>query len=200
MVASVSRWLPAMRSRRAVSSVMVSILPPGPARWSVLDRATTRPRLALLAPEEVAAGEHLGRHGGAADQALLAGPAVDVDLAPVLVDARVTAHGFGSVLGVHRVDAAVADTERHELDQVVPDQVELRAAHELAGHERIDVVPVERLGAVDVADAGEDLLVHHQHADRTAGPADPDPSDLRVGVRTQRVRAEPRDRCGDLLR
>ena len=52
-------------------------------------------------------------------------------------------------------------------------------------------MPVEHLGAVDVADAGEHRLVHEHRADRCAAARHAVDDLLRVGVLAQGVRAEP---------
>ena len=65
-------------------------------------------RLARRAPEQVATRELLERNGCAAHQTRLTGPAVDVDLASVLVDARLAPHGLGRVFVADGVYAAVA--------------------------------------------------------------------------------------------
>src|SRR4029450_1289082 len=82
--------------------------------------ARAEDRLALRAPEEVAAHEDVGAHPGAADEAGHAGAPVDVDLSPVVVLAGWTAHRLGRVLRPDRVDAAGVDAFRHQLDEVVP--------------------------------------------------------------------------------
>ena len=60
----------------------------------------------------------------------------------------------------------------------------------LARPVRVDAVPEEDLGAVDVADARDDLLVHEQGGDRRTGAGDPAVRGLRVGVLAERVGAE----------
>src|SRR3546814_2140094 len=54
-------------------------------------------------------------------------------------------------------------------------------------------VPEEDLGAIDVAHSGDHRLVHQQLADRALAPADPLPRPARVGVNTERVRAQRGD-------
>src|SRR5690606_19387539 len=51
--------------------------------------------------------------------------------------------------------------------------------------------PEQDLGPVDVADAGDDLLVHQQGGDGGAAAADAAVGGGRVGVRAERVGAEP---------
>lgn len=83
-------------------------------------------------------------------------PAVDVDLAAVVVDAGRAAHGLGGVLGADGVDAVVAYAFAHERDQVRPDGVPLAPGEVLPRPVRIDAVPEEDFRAVDVADARDD--------------------------------------------
>ena len=64
----------------------------------------------------------------------------------------------------------------------------------LPGRQRVDPVPEQHLGAVDVADAGEHRLVHQQVADRRAGSAgSARQATVGVGVVAQRVGPERRD-------
>src|SRR5690606_3102384 len=127
----------------------------------------------------------------AADVAGQIRPAVDVHLAAVVVDARRAAHGLGGVLGADGVDAVVPDALAHQDHQVVPDRVPLGAGEVLAGPVGVDAVPEEHLGAVDVADARDGLLVHEERGDGRAAAADPAPGLPGVGVGPERVRAEP---------
>ena len=146
-----------------------------------------------------------GPHRRAADEAGLAGAPVDVDLSPVVVHARRPAHRLGRVLGPHGVDPAGA----HAL---VPSARPGRPTSRrnwltrsvLPGPQRVDPVPEQHLGAVDVADACQHRLVHQQVTDRRAAAPDPRPGPRRVGVGPQRVRAEPREdrrrRCAAVIR
>ncbi len=81
----------------------------------------------------------------------------------------------------------------HQGDQVVPDGLELAHAQGVAGSQRVHPVTEQDLGAVDVADAGDDRLVQEQVADRSVAALDPRPGPGRVGVGAQRVRTQRRD-------
>jgi hypothetical protein len=118
------------------------------------------------------------------------GAAVDVDLAAVVVHAGWAAHRLGGVLGADGVDAVVADALAHELGEVGPEGVPLGGRDVPAGAVRVDAVPEEDLGAVDVADARDDLLVHEQGGDRRTAAADAGVGGGRVGVRAEGVGAE----------
>src|SRR5690606_4046018 len=118
------------------------------------------------------------------------GPAVDVDLAAVVVDARRAAHRLRGVLGAHGVDAVGPYAPPHERGQVGPDRVPLGRGDVPARAVGVDAVPEEDLGAVDVAHAGDDLLVHQQRGDGRTAAADPAVRGGRVRVGAERVGAE----------
>ena len=62
--------------------------------------------------------------------------------------------------------------------------------------QRVHAVPEQHLGAVDVADPGDHLLVEQQVADGPLAAGDPRPRAARVRVVAQRVRAEAVDHRG----
>src|SRR5690606_29919534 len=103
----------------------------------------------------------------------LAAAAVHVDLASVGILARWTTHSLRLVLGIDGVDASHLHAEAHQLDEVVPDRLPLAAFQQAALHERVDTVAEEHLGPVDVADPGQDRLVHEQRSNGAPGPATP---------------------------
>src|SRR5205085_9737739 len=96
----------------------------------------------------------------------------------------------GGVLGAHGVDAVVADALTHQDDQVRPDRVPFGPGQIAACPVRVDSVPEEDLGAVDVADACDHLLVHEQGGDRGPAAGDAVPGGLGVGAGAKGVRAE----------
>src|SRR6476659_8269577 len=100
--------------RRGSRRTVISILGVGGSLYG----ARSELRLATRTPEEIAPEQHLGPDRGAADVARRSGTTVDVDLAPVVVDARRATHRRRRVLGTHRVDAAGADALGHQDDQV----------------------------------------------------------------------------------
>ena len=57
-------------------------------------------------------------------------------------------------------------------------------------------MPEEHLGAVDVADTGEDLLVHQEVADGARARRDAPPGQVGVGVGSQRVGPEAAEDLG----
>jgi hypothetical protein len=60
----------------------------------------------------------------------------------------------------------------------------------------MDLQDKEHFRTIDVADAGDDRLIQKQFADRGPAAVNSVPHLVRVGVTSQRVRAEPRlDRC-----
>ena len=147
-------------------------------------------------PEDVASDQLAGPDRRAADVARHRRAPVDVDLAAVVVLARRPPHRLGQVLGPDRVDATGAHALGHELDQVGPHRAPLADAQRVAGAQRVDAVPEEHLGAVDVADAGQHLLVHQQVADRRAGCARSAATPGRGRRRSQRVGPEPAQDLG----
>src|SRR5947209_4504196 len=78
-------------------------------------------RLAGRAPVGVAAGELPGLHRAAADQAGLAGTAVDVDLAAVPVDPGWPAHRLRGVRAVYGIDPTEGHPLVHQRGEVGPD-------------------------------------------------------------------------------
>ena len=102
------------------------------------------------------------------------------------------------VLGPDGDDLAAAHADLHEGDEVGPRGVELLLGEEGAGTVRLDAVSEEQLAAVDVADSGDDLLVHQEGADRPAGLTDSHPREGGVGVAAQRIGSEPGDDVVDL--
>ena len=84
-----------------------------------------------------------------------------------------------------RTPSAMSSTRSAHIARHWPD------AQRVAGAQRVDAVPEEHLGAVDVADAGQHLLVHQQVADRARAARDPPPRQVGVGVAAQRVGPEP---------
>ncbi|BDH53427.1 hypothetical protein MTP02_44380 [Streptomyces albus] len=108
----------------------------------------------------------------------------------MVVDAGRAAHRLGGVLGADRVDPVVAHAFAHQRGEVVPEGVPGGAREAVAGGVRVDAVPEEDLGPVDVADARDHLLVHEQggHGGARAGYAAPGGVGGVVGA--QRVGAE----------
>ena len=103
-------------------------------------------------------------------------PAVDVDLAAVVVDLRRPAAIASGVCSGGTVSIRPLRTpSRISTTRSCPHRLELAAAQGVARAQRVDPVPEQHLGAVDVADAGEHLLVHQQRADRARLRADPAP-------------------------
>src|SRR4029077_11274837 len=96
-------------------------LEPSPPRLDIDARPRVETRLTARTPEKVASLEHRGAHPGAADQARLTVAPVDVDLAPVVVAARLPAHRLRRVLRADGVDPAGAHTIGEQSDQVDPD-------------------------------------------------------------------------------
>src|SRR4051794_33513332 len=94
-------------------------------------------RLAPGAPEEVSSREHLRPDPAATDVAVEALAAVDVDLAPVVVDAWCTTHRLRGVLDVHRVDASGPHAFVHQHDEVAPKALELFAPQRVARPQRV---------------------------------------------------------------
>ena len=111
-------------------------------------------------PEQISSRQLAGADPGAADQARLPGTAVDVDLAAVVVHPRRAAHRLGRVLGRTvsirpvRTPSSISSTRSSHIARNWPTR------RVLAGPQRVDPVPEQDLGAVDVADAGEHRLVH----------------------------------------
>lgn len=68
-------------------------------------------------------------------------------------------------------------------------RVERCPREQLARKERVDTRPEQHLGAIDVADTGEDRLVHEQGRDRLAGPVEPQPGSFPIGLWVEGVRA-----------
>src|SRR5215216_4310157 len=147
----------------------------------------------MRTPEEVSSVEDLGADPGPTDQARLARAAVGVDLAAVVVLPGWTTHRLGRVLVADGVDGARLDPVVHQHDQVFPEGAPLADPEGAAGTQGVHAVPEEHLCAVDVADAGDDLLVEQQVTDRPLAAADPLPRTPGVGVVAQRVRAEAGD-------
>src|SRR5699024_3748641 len=130
-----------------------------------------------------------------ADPALPAVALVNVVARPVGATPR---HVAVIVFGTDGVDGPGPYPDLHQRDEVVPHGVELRAIEVLARTERVDPVPEEHLGAVDVADAGQDLLVHEQGTDGPGAARDPGPGSLRLGVRVEGVGAQSVAHVADL--
>src|ERR1700722_2183430 len=102
------------------------------------------------------------------------------------------------MLRPHRDDLSATQPDFHQLHEVGPRRGELRFTDRPAGPIRVDAMTEKQLGAVDVADAGDDRLVHQQRAYWPARLANPRPRPLGIGVATQRIGAEPGDHIGDL--
>src|SRR5690349_18673112 len=68
---------------RDFGAPLIGVIPSGP--WTSLYGARPEARLTMRTPEQVSPREGLGADAGAADQARLAGAAVDVHLAAVVV-------------------------------------------------------------------------------------------------------------------
>ena len=81
------------------------------------------------------------------------------------IDSCITPHHLGHVLGAHGVDAAVLGALIHQQHEIGPDAVELSSRDLVARPKGRDVVAEEHLGPIDVADAGEDSLIHQQRTD-----------------------------------
>ena len=82
-------------------------------------------------PEQIAPGEQLGAHLGAADEAGHAGTPVDIDLTAMIILTRRPAHRLGRVLGAYGVDPVVDNTLRHQFDKIGPDP---RASSGVSAH------------------------------------------------------------------
>ena len=95
------------------------------------------------------------------------------------------------VVGQGRDDAARADAGAQQHDEVVPDGVEDRRVVVAARPERVEPLAEQHLGAVDVADARDDRLVHQQGGDRRPAAQHAGHERLDVRAAAQRVRAEP---------
>ncbi|BFO21543.1 hypothetical protein SHKM778_79310 [Streptomyces sp. KM77-8] len=108
----------------------------------------------------------------------------------MVVDAGRAAHRLRGVFGADGVDAVVAHALAHQRDQVGPEGVPFGRCDVAAGAVEVDAVPEEDLGAVDVAHAGDDLLVHEERGDRRTAAADPAVGGGPVGARAERVGAE----------
>src|SRR4051812_30075092 len=183
---------------RDFGAPLMVVIPFG--RWRSLYGARPEPRLTMATPKEIPSGQQLCAHPGPAHQARLARPAVDVDLATVVVLARRTAHRLGRVLGPDGVDGAGADPLVHQHDQVLPDGPPLARAQRAARPERVHPVPEEHLGAVDVPAPGDALLVREQVAEGSRAGADPGPGPRGIGIGPQRVGPQPVDALGPPLR
>ena len=85
-----------------------------------------------------------------------------------------------------------------KVHQVGPCGVELGFPDRPAGSMRVDAMAEQQLVPVDVADAGDDRLIHQQRSDWPARLGDPRPRPRRVGVAAKRVRPEPSHHIGDL--
>jgi hypothetical protein len=86
------------------------------------------------------------------------------------------------VLGAQRLDVPLLDTAVHEVDQVGPQVVPYAAREPTPRCGRVEPLPVQDLGAVDVADASEYRLVHQQGRQRAPGAMDGHPGTPGVGV------------------
>jgi len=95
------------------------------------------------------------------------------------------------VLGRHRDDLAATQTDLHQVHQIGPHPVELCLTDCPAGPVGINAVAEQQLAAVDVANAGDDALVHQQRPDGSARLRDSAPRPRRVGVAPQWVGAQP---------
>ena len=168
--------------------------------------------LAPRAPEHGAAGDVGRAHDRPAQAARQRVPVVHVERLLARDDAGVLVAvlpGPAGALDDPRLDVAVlglggddppgaraVGQQRHE---VLPDALDHPAAQVPAGHERVQTRPEQGLGAVDVAHPGDDVLVHEQGADAGAGAPDAVDEALGIGVRAQRIRAQPRQERGPLL-
>jgi len=97
---SAGRIDPPPRRRRAAPhaaahSTTLTIVFQAEPRLTCRSEVASAAALTPAAPEQIAAGEHLGAHLGAADQACHASAAVDVDLTTMIVFARQPAHRLG---------------------------------------------------------------------------------------------------------
>ena len=120
------------------------------------------------------------------------GAAVDIDLAAVVIFARLAAHGLRCVRGTDRVDAAVLDAIVHEIDQVRPDGIELRAVELRARDEGGEPLAEQHLRAVDIAHTSKEALVHEHRADAAPRGMHAGPQRIRVGVCAERILAHLR--------
>src|SRR5271170_4269978 len=102
------------------------------------------------------------------------------------------------MFGPYRDDLAAAQPDFHQFHQVGPSLDELSFTDRPTGPVRIDAMPKQQLVTVNVANAGDDGLVHQQCADWPARLGNPRPRPRRIGVATKRVGPEPGDHVGDL--
>src|SRR6266545_1050986 len=138
--------------------------------------------LAGWAPVQVAPGEPAGAYLVAADEARLAGAAVDVHLAAVSVDPRRAPHRLRCMCTVDGVDAALLDALAHEQPQVDPDPVPLVFGDVPTRTGRWNAGAEQHLVGVDDAGTGHNGLVEQPRGDRLGAAADPGVRGVRVGV------------------
>ena len=120
--------------------------------------------------------EHLGAHRGAADVAGLPCAPVDVDLAAVVVARAAAGPSPRACARAGRCRSGRCARPRPSARPGRPtSRSQLAAPQRVAGPQRVDPVPEQHLGAVDVADTGEHRLVHQQRADRRPAALDPLP-------------------------
>ena len=117
------------------------------------------PTLAPWAPEQVTPSlcDHL--HRRVAHQTWLVLSSVDVDLATVAINTGRSPHRLRGVLWLDGINASCLDPGAHEHDQIIPHCPPCRVGNLLARGRRIDPMPEEDLGSVDVANPRCNLLV-----------------------------------------
>ncbi|MPN23291.1 hypothetical protein SDC9_170679 [bioreactor metagenome] len=96
-------------------------------------------------------------------------------------------HRLGQVGIGDGVDTTGRDRVAHQLHQIGPHRVEDRTRQCLRRQQGVDAVAEQHLRAEDVADSGEDLLIHQQHRDRAGTGLHLAPGPFRIGVGSQRI-------------
>ncbi len=97
------------------------------------------------------------------------------------------AFGMGAVGGARGDDAAVLDAVLHEGAGVFPECSQLGGGDLVSFGEGADAGAVEKFGAVNVADAADDRLVHEQSGDGRAAAGDAADEGCGIGVGAQGV-------------
>lgn len=97
-----------------------------------------------------------------------------------------------------RDDHARAFSVRQQDDRIRPELPEFLDAYPLAGRSRVDALSKEQLGPIDVADPGDDALIHEQFSDRAAGRPDGMDEGGRIRIAEQRVRTQAGTQRTDL--
>lgn len=98
--------------------------------------------------------------------------------------------GFVNTSRIGRDDHAGILSIGQENNGIRPQLLELTVAHLPSRRRRMDPVPKEQFGAIDVANPGNDALVHDKLSDRATRGSDGADEYRGVGILEQRIRAE----------